>query len=253
MPHVRAGAASIHDPGAWRAEDRLAVGEHVWVLLSGTPNEAAGQNEADVAAPIAEALARAPDPPSTDEVIARLAEMDRAVRAWELSAPAGDLFGTFLGVVALVVDEHAVRIVHVGLPRAYRLTPAGALDPIAAQRLTIDHCLAEEASGARDPGLTERERGQLPFLVTSSIGQSPIARIDTTHVPITKAARFVLTSRGAHAGLETPLGYLREVRSPLECAQRICAEARARAGERPRHASAIVVDVDPESGEGPYR
>jgi serine/threonine protein phosphatase PrpC len=254
MPNARAGAASIHDPARWRAEDRVACGEHAWAVLAGTVNAIDGENEADVAAAIAQELVRAGSPPSLAAMEDCLLAMDRAVAAWAgASRPgAADLWGAGLSAVLLVVDAHTARLAHVGTARAYRLTQAGPADPLVAEALTIDHTLSELARRRSD-----RAGGVLPEatvgeVVVSSLGGGRVDRVDFARVSVRSGTRIVLASPGAHRGLETPLGYLRELRSPAELAQRICVEARARAGDRPHHASAIVVDVGPESAS-PYR
>ena len=254
MPHIRAGAASIHDPKQWRAEDRVACGEHAWAVLSGTTHSVGMENEADAAAPVAEAIVRSSVPPSLDAMLECFLAMDRAVIEWAGRSDLGldGLWGCGLGAVLLAVDGDVVRIAHVGTLRAYRLTVATDGAPLIAEALTVDHSFEELARRRSDLGVRNDGDPSAP-LVLSSLGHGHVPRIDLTRVELHRATRLVLVSRGARPALDTPLGYLREIRSPVECAQRLCAEARTRAGESPHHASAIVVDVDPEPATGPYR
>ncbi len=258
MPHVRAGAASIHDPRQSRAEDRVLIGEHAWAILSGTINAVDGENEADVVVGIAEELVGA-GTPSLDAVQASLLAMDRAVAQWAARAgTADDLAAPGLAAIVLVVFGDVAQLAHVGASRAYRLLQSEVDDPLVADALTIDHSLAERMrlaasrAGAPLDEATIRET-KAEEVSTSALGTGRVPRIDFARIALGRRSRIVLVSPGARRGLDTPLGYLRQLRAPAEVAQRICAESRSRAGHRPHHASAIVVDVEPESITGPYR
>lgn len=246
MASTHAGSASL--PGTYRPEDRLVVGAHTWIILGGTTNRVGERGEADAAVPVAEALARSPGPPGLEAILSAFGEIDRAIEAWsDAAVPDDDLWSWYLGAVVLVIDGSVARIAHVGAPRASVLSWGTAVGSIHASPLTHDHTIAGEL----------RQRGEVwapgrPNMVLSSFGQRPLRRIDTTTVPVLEPTRFVLTSEGAHAGLETPLGYLAGVDSPDECAERICAEARSRGSTH--HGSAIVVDVEPPMPpRAPYR
>lgn len=245
MARTRSGSASL--PGTYRPEDQLVVGPDTWIVLSGTTNRVGDRGEADAAVPIAEALARSPSPPSLEAMLGTFREIDRAIEAWsDAAVPDDDLWSWYLGAVVLVVDDGTARIVHVGAPRVSVLSTSTA-GSTHASGLTHDQTIAGEL----------RRRGEVPrpdhlHGILSSFGGRPLRRMDTTTVPILEPTRFVLTSPGAHAGLDTPLGYLAGVRSPDECAERICTEARSRGSTH--HASAIVVDVEPPPPpRAPYR
>lgn len=240
---VGVGVASV--PGQWRPEDRVVVGARAWAILGGTPSEASGQNEADVAAPLLAQLFSAYEAPSIDAIAATLHRIDDAVHEWG-RALGPDLFGSFLGAIVMSIDDAEVRLVHVGATRAWALR-AHDVGTVAAELLTSDHTVAGEL---RRRGHAEWSEAAGASALFSSLGQGPVARIDAISLPSRGRARWVLTSQGAHGGLETPLGYLAGIASPKECAERICAEARARGS--PHHASAVVVELDRDA-DAPYR
>ena len=181
--------ASRTDTGRQRRdnEDSLLVREPVFVIADGMGGAQAGEVASRMAVELFQR--ELPDSGTPEQRLATVVQ-EANRRIHEISQAEGERQGMGTTLTAVMLDEAAVAIAHVGDSRAY-LFRAGRL-----RRLTQDHSLVAEL--VRRGKLTEEQAEEHPqrSIITRALGPEAWVEVDTWSYPVRDGDVLLLCSDG---------------------------------------------------------
>lgn len=232
---VRSAARS--DPGRVRDnnEDAFHAGPRVFCVADGLGGHQAGEVASGIAARTIATL----DARSLEDAVSHLAEevrqANRLVHDEARTDPAKAGMGTTL--TAIVVDDAAAHLAHVGDSRAYLLRDNDV------QLLTEDHTVVGRM--VADGTITEEQAAQHPqrSMLTRALGTRRIVDVDVTHVPLQGGDRLLLCSDGLTAVVDPlELPKLTQGNDLDEIVERLVAVSLERGA--PDNVTVVLVEVD---------
>jgi len=213
----------------------------LFVVADGMGGHAAGEvaSRLAVEAIAAEVSRPAPggpaDRPAGRRLSAGFEEANRRIA--ERATTADDLQGMATTAVALLVEDAAAVLAHVGDSRAY-LFRGGQLT-----RLTEDHSWVEEQ--VRAGVLTERAAREHPWrnVVTRAIAGTPALAADLTDVPVEPGDRLLLCSDGLMVVSDDRIARLLAGSEDLAAVCHDLVDA-ANAAGGPDNVTVLVIEID---------
>jgi protein phosphatase len=187
---ARSDAGRVRDNN----EDSYHAGTRVFCVADGLGGHLAGEVASGLAARTVASLDAVP----VDEAVAHLAEevrrANRLVHDEARSDPAKDGMGTTM--TAVVIDDAAAHLAHVGDSRCYLLRDNDV------QLLTEDHTVVGRM--VADGTITEEQASEHPqrSMLTRALGTRRVVDVDVTHVPLRGGDRLLLCSDGLTAVVE---------------------------------------------------
>lgn len=228
---ARSDAGRVRDNN----EDSFHEGPRVFCVADGLGGHLAGEVASGIAARTIATL----DGVSMDEAVAHLAEevrhANRLVHDEARSDPAKAGMGTTL--TAIVIDDAAAHLAHVGDSRAYLLRDNDV------QLLTVDHTVV--GAMVADGTLTEEQAAQHPqrSMLTRALGTRRVVDVDVTHVPLQGGDRILLCSDGLTAVVDPlELPKLTQGNDLDEIVERLVTVSLERGA--PDNVTVVLVEVD---------
>lgn len=232
---VRSAARS--DPGRVRDnnEDSFHQGERIFCVADGLGGHQAGEVASGIAARTVSNLDGIPLADAVGHLAEGVRQANRLVYDEARSDPSKSGMGTTL--TAMVVDDAAAHLAHVGDSRAYLIRDNDV------QLLTEDHTVVGRM--VADGMITEEQAAQHPqrSMLTRALGTRRVVDVDVTHVPLRGGDRLLLCSDGLTAVVE-PLELPKMLSGDDldEVADRLISISLERGA--PDNVTVIVVDVE---------